>query len=138
TGRRIVMTLLAVAIVLGSVFALYSVRQKAAVRSTATPQRQSLMDARDLAAKMTLFSAWDEAYADIVHRALPHGDFESACQVGCEMTVGSSKDQALLETVQAALQARQPMWATRAADKMTMTSDRDAAIKKILAATSDH
>lgn len=105
----------------------HSSRRSAAL----TPQRQALMEARDLASRMTVPIARDDAYADIIHRALSEHDFESACQLAEAMSIPTLKDKSLLEIVDQALKEREPTWATRAAEQMTVPASRDDALKKI-------
>jgi hypothetical protein len=100
------------------------------------PERRALIEAHDLASRMTMANARDDAYEQIVHGALAHHDFEYACQVSGEMVMSSSKDKCLLAVVEEALKTHQQTWAIRAADEMVMTSSRDDAYKKIMDAAT--
>jgi hypothetical protein len=94
--------------------------------------RQALVDAHEVAAQITAPNARDEAYGDIVRRALGQRDYEYACEVGSEMTIPSNKDKCLVEVVEEALRGGQPDWATRAAGQMVSMGYRDAAFRRIM------
>jgi len=132
-GWRVLLVPLAV---LGIIFGAKLLRTNTGLPSTATPDRQALVEAHDVAAQMTAFNARDTAYAEILHRALAQHDFEYACQLGDEMTQMSTKDKCLLETVEEALKAHQPEWAKRAAGEIVEFSIRDDAFKKIMDSAS--
>jgi len=131
-SRGLLLAALVVVAVTGSLFALRAV----SVRRPIPVERRPLMEGRDVAARMTLASDHDEAYAKLIHRALAIHDFEYACELAGEITMSQSKDQSLLEIVNAALAAHEPQWASRAADQIVMSQDRDLALKKILDAGS--
>jgi hypothetical protein len=97
-----------------------------------TPERQRLIQAYDVASRMTLPTARDEAYADVVGRALREHDFEYACEVSGDMTMPTPKDKCLRDIVEEALSAHQNAWASRAAEEMVMPTARDAALKRIM------
>jgi hypothetical protein len=127
-GRRVLLiTLVVLAGIAGTRF-FRSVR----LRSTVSNERRALIQAHDLAARMTGINAQDDAYAQILHRALAQHDFEYACEIGDEMTQLSAKDKCLLETVDEALKAHEPAWANHAADEIVEISIRDEAFRKIM------
>lgn len=111
-------------------------KSKHRVASTATPERPALVQAHDVAERMTMLDARDTAYAQILHRALAQHDFEYACEVGNDITQLGIKDKCLLETVDESLKAHQPAWANRAADEIVEIQERDEAFKKIMDAGS--
>jgi hypothetical protein len=127
--------LLPVPLAIGVIILIFSVRVGSP--STASPVgRPALVQAHELAARMTAANTRDEAYADILQRALAQHDYEYACQLGGEMTMASNRDKYLLVVVEEALKGQEAQWATRAADQMINAADRDAALKKIMQATS--
>jgi hypothetical protein len=139
-ARRWVLVISASLVVLAALaitIGLVSSRDSATAKFPTTPQRQALMDARDLAAKMTVPIARDEAFAEVIHRALAEHDFEYACQLGNEMSIPTLKDKSLLEIVDEALKGHQTLWANRAADLMVVATNRDAAFRKIMDTGAD-
>jgi hypothetical protein len=132
--RRWILPLVAL-LALAVVLLIFSARQQ--MQPTASPAgRPALVQAHELAARMTAANARDEAYADIMQRALAQHDYEYACQLGGEMTMASNRDRYLLVIVEEALKGQEPKWATQAAEQMVNALDRDAALKKIMQATS--
>ena len=97
-----------------------------------SPERRELEQAYELASKMTQPTSRDEAYSDVVHRAMEKGDYEFACKVGGEMMMAAARDKCLREIVDEALTNDHVDWAKRAAEEMTMPADRDAALKRIM------
>jgi hypothetical protein len=127
-GRRALLIVLVVLVGIVPTRLFRTVR----LRSTVSKERRALVEAHDVAARMTGINARDDAFAQILHRALAQHDFEYACEIGDEMTQLSAKDKCLLETVGEALKAHEPAWANHAADEIVEISIRDEAFRKIM------
>jgi hypothetical protein len=137
--RRLVRRLLfAGVLALGIVFVVLVLGRHEGMPATGSSSgRRALVEAHEVASRMSATNTRDEAYADIVRRALAQQDYEYACEVGGEMSTSSIKDKCLLDVVEEALKAHQKAWATRAAEEMNNVGDRDAAFKRILNATTE-
>ena len=104
--------------------------------TTSHGARSDLIQARALAARMYNPSARDEAYADVIKRAIAQHEFEFACSIGGELTLADNRDKSLQLIVEEALKSQQPKWATHATEYMVTPGKRDAALKRIMEATA--
>ena len=125
--RAVVLILVAFAVVVSLITARQSRR---APRSSA--HSQALIEAHDVAGNMTSATARDDAFADIVKRALAKHDYEYACQVANEMTMSNARDKSLKEILEDTLKSHETHWAKVAAESMIQTQDRDAALRRIM------
>ena len=100
--------------------------------ATATPDRHDLAQMYEVASKMTVVTARDDAYAGIARRAIGDRDFEYAYEVANDIAVATEKDAVLMEIVDQSLNAGQPGWADRSAKAMMITPNRDTALRHIL------
>jgi hypothetical protein len=125
-ASRVVLALIIVAVALMFV-------NRSRLRSSAgvNVQRKDLIAAREVASRMTMPQARDDAYSSIVHLALQKHDEEYACDVAGDITMANTKDKVLGDIVDDALATHQIDWANKAADEMVMAGARDAALRQI-------
>jgi hypothetical protein len=138
--RRPLRRLVAVAVVAAIVVAITGLTARRSSRPDLPPTnsaiRGDLDAALELTSRMSLPNMRDDAYAQIVRRALEPHDYEYACRAAERMTLSGSKDQALAAVVDDAIKTGQRAWARHAAEMTSLPGNRDAALKRILDASA--